>query len=241
MHSSSPARLTIPSRPAARAWSPSTTALLVIDMQRDFLEPGGYAAALGNDVARARVALPQVQQLLAAARAAGLCVIHTREGHVGDLADCPPRKREHGRVGEPGPMGRILVRGEHGHDFVEEAAPLPEELVIEKPGKGAFYATSLAEELARRQITALIVCGVTTEVCVQSTVREATDRGLDCVVAEDACGSYHPTLHAAALEMVRAQGGLFGATAATSEICSALGELPQRSNAHPTEPQEAFA
>lgn len=226
MHDSRTARLTLPARPTARDWAVDAVALLVIDMQRDFLEPGGYAAALGNEVERARAAMPQVVRLLEAARASGLTIVHTREGHPADLSDCPPRKQQHGlegmRIGDVGPLGRVLVQGEPGHDFVEEARAQEGELVLEKPGKGAFYATPLAEELAARGITALVICGVTTEVCVQSTVREAADRGLDCAVVEDACGSYHPELHEAALAMVRAQHGIFGATATTDDVCGAL-------------------
>lgn len=211
----------------------SALGLLVIDMQRDFLEPGGYASQLGNEVSRAAAVVPTVQAVLGGARAAGLFIAHTREGHQSDLADCSPLKRAHGgaglRVGDAGPFGRVLVRGERGHELIRQLSPEAGELVIDKPGKGAFYATELEAELAARGITTLLVCGVTTEVCVQSTVREATDRGIACVLIEDACGSYHPDLHAATLEMIRAQHGIFGVTTTTRQLLAALSTL------HPAE------
>ncbi|KQT61169.1 isochorismatase [Methylobacterium sp. Leaf456] len=204
----------------------ATAALIVIDMQRDFLEPGGFGESLGNDVSLLAAAVPPTRALLAAARAAGLLVVHTREGHAPDLSDAPPAKRERGapslRIGEPGPMGRILIRGEPGHDIVAELAPQPGEPVIDKPGKGAFYATGLGALLEERAIATLIVCGVTTEVCVHTTVREANDRGYRCVVVSDACASYIPAFHEAGLAMIKAQGGIFGWVAESAAVTAAL-------------------
>ncbi len=205
---------------------PAAAALLIIDMQRDFLEPGGFGAVLGNDVARLRGAIAPTRAVLEAARAAAMLVIHTREGHRPDLADLPPAKRRRGNlpigIGDPGPMGRILVRGEPGHDIVPELAPIAGEPVIDKPGKGAFHATDLEAILRGRAIAQLIVCGVTTEVCVNTTVREANDRGFDCLVLEDCTGSYFPEFHAAGLAMIRAQGGIFGWVAPSARLLAAL-------------------
>jgi nicotinamidase-related amidase len=206
--------LTIDAEPDAVAVESGRTAVLVIDMQRDFLEPGGFGEALGNDVSRLGAAVAPCRAVLAAARRAGMLVVHTREGHRPDLSDCPPAKRlrapEGRRIGDPGPMGRILVRGEPGHDLIEALAPLPGEPVVDKPGKGAFFATDLEAMLRNRGIDALLVAGVTTEVCVSTTVREANDRGFRCVVLADCCASYFPEFHAAALAMVAAQGAIFG-------------------------------
>lgn len=206
----------------------AATALLVIDMQRDFIEPGGFGAALGNDVAPLAAIVPTVRALLDAFRAAQRPVIHTRECHRPDLSDCPPAKRERGapqlRIGDVGPMGRILVDGEPGAQIVAPCAPLPGEEVIAKPGKGAFYATPLAERLAARGVEALVVAGVTTEVCVQTTLREANDRGFLCLLAEDATESYVPAFKSATLEMVRAQGAIVGWTAPTAAVVDALRE-----------------
>jgi len=205
---------------------PDHAALIVIDMQRDFLEPGGFGAALGNDVSLVQAIVPAVRALLDAARAAGLTVIHTRECHRPDLSDCPPAKRDRGapalRIGDPGPMGRILIAGEPGAEIVSELAALPGETVIDKPGKGAFYATGLGELLAEREITQLIFAGVTTEVCVQTTMREANDRGFDCLLAENATASYFPEFKRATLDMIRAQGAIVGWTAPVELIASAL-------------------
>ena len=202
-------------------------ALLIIDMQRDFLEPGGFGAALGNDVSLLRTAIAPTKALLAASREAGLLVIHTREGHRPDLTDLPPAKKRRGRfavtIGDPGPMGRILVHGEPGHDIIAELAPVPGEPVIDKPGKGAFHATDLGAILANRGITQLIVCGVTTEVCVSTTVREANDRGFECLVLSDCTGSYIPGFHEQALAMVIAQGGIFGWVGHSRDVCAVLG------------------
>jgi nicotinamidase-related amidase len=207
----------VAARPYAYAFDPRHTALLVIDMQRDFIEPGGFGQALGNDVSRLGAIVPTVKALIEWCRAHGVSVIHTREGHRPDLADCPPAKLRRGdpttRIGAPGPMGRILVDGEPGNDIVAELAPKPDERVIVKPGKGAFWATGLHELLRSRTITHLIFCGVTTEVCVQTTMREANDRGYECLLIEDATESYFPEFKQATLDMVRAQGAIVGWTA----------------------------
>jgi nicotinamidase-related amidase len=204
---------------------PGSTAVLMIDMQRDFLEPGGFGAALGNDVALLGRVVAPCQALLALARTCGIAVLHTREGHRPDMMDAPRAKVERSpkglRIGDPGPMGRILIRGEPGHDIIPELAPLDSEPVIDKPGKGAFYQTDLESMLRNRGIDTLLVAGVTTEVCVHTTVREANDRGLRCVVIGDCCGSYFPHFHATALEMVAAQGGdLGGIFGWVSEVAS---------------------
>ena len=207
----------IVAQPYTYSFDPETTALLVIDMQRDFVEPGGFGAALGNDVSRLAAIVPTVRDLLEWCRARGVRVIHTREGHRPDLADCPPAKRRRGhaaiRIGDAGPMGRLLVDGEPGNDIVSALAPLPGETVIVKPGKGAFWATPLADILRWHGVTHLLIAGVTTEVCVQTTMREANDRGYDCLLIEDATESYFPEFKRATLEMIRAQGGIVGWTA----------------------------
>lgn len=205
---------------------PAEAALLIIDMQRDFLEPGGFGAMLGNDVSQLRRAIAPNQALLAAWRAAGLTVLHTREGHRPDLADLPRAKlvRSGGltRIGDAGPMGRILVRGEPGHDIIPELSPAPGETVIDKPGKGAFFATDLHAILQNRGISQLVVTGVTTEVCVNTTVREANDRGYDCLVVSDCCASYFPEFHEMGLRMIAAQGGIFGWVAPSEAVLAAL-------------------
>ena len=202
-------------------------ALVIIDMQRDFLEAGGFGEALGNDVSRLAAAVPPCRAVLDAARRAGLLVIHTREGHRPDLSDAPKAKLERGhpaaRIGAPGPMGRILIRGEAGHDIVPELAPRPGEPVIDKPGKGAFYQTDLDLVLKNRGVDTLFVCGVTTEVCVNTTVREANDRGYRCIVLADCCGSYFPEFHEMGLAMIKAQGGIFGWVSSSRPVIGALG------------------
>ena len=217
---------TVDAQPFAYSFDVARTAVLMIDMQRDFMEPGGFGASLGNDVSLLRETVPGALRVLKLARAAGMVVAHTRECHRPDLSDCPPSKRDRGapslRIGDAGPMGRVLVRGEAGTAIIAELAPLDGELVIDKPGKGAFYATNLGTELAARNITHLIVGGVTTEVCVQTTMREANDRGYDCLLVEDATGSYFPEFKAATLEMVRAQGGIVGWTATSAQLAAAL-------------------
>jgi biuret amidohydrolase len=217
---------TIAAEPASLAVETSRAALIIIDMQRDFLEPGGFGAALGNDVLRLKAAVEPCRAVLAAARKASLLVIHTREGHRPDLTDAPRHKVERGdpalRIGAPGPMGRILVRGEPGHDIIPELYPAAGEPVIDKPGKGAFYQTDLELMLKNRGIDTLFVCGVTTEVCVNSTVREANDRGFRCIVIADCCASYFPEFHAAGLNMIKAQGGIFGSVATSAPVIAAL-------------------
>jgi biuret amidohydrolase len=217
---------TIAAQPYVYVFDPVHTALVIIDMQRDFVEPGGFGAALGNDVRRLAPILPAVASLLGAFRKYGLTVIHTKECHQADLADCPPAKRARGhaslRIGDEGPMGRILIEGEPGNDFVDSLRPRDGEVVIAKPGKGAFYATDLQERLERRGITHLLITGVTTEVCVQTTMREANDRGYECLLVEDATESYFPQFKQATLEMVRAQGGIVGWTATSKQVIEAL-------------------
>ncbi len=204
----------------------SRSALVIIDMQRDFLEPGGFGAALGNDVSLLKAAVEPIGNVLKAARETGMLVIHTREGHRPDLADAPPLKVERGdpntRIGAPGPMGRILVRGEPGHDIIPELYPVAGEPVIDKPGKGAFYQTDLELMLKNRGIETLLVCGVTTEVCVNTTIREANDRGFRCIALSDGCASYFPDFHLAGLAMIKAQGGIFGWVSDSEKAIAAI-------------------
>ncbi|MDB5514619.1 MAG: putative Isochorismatase [Tardiphaga sp.] len=215
----------------------STTALLIIDMQRDFMEPGGFGETLGNDVSQLARAVKPIAAVLQAARDTGMLVVHTREGHLPDLSDAPPAKVERGapslRIGDPGPMGRILIRGEAGHDIIPALYPVPGEIVIDKPGKGAFYATSLGDDLKAHHIANLLVCGVTTEVCVNTTVREANDRGYRCVVLADGCASYFPEFHDMGLRMIKAQGGIFGWVSDSAAVLQALtlqANTPETSN-----------
>lgn len=204
----------------------SRTALVIIDMQRDFIEPGGFGETLGNNVALLSAIVPACQAVLQAWRQAGGLVVHTREAHRPDLSDCPPAKRDRGhptlRIGDAGPMGRILVAGEPGNQIIEALAPQPGEIVLDKPGKGAFYATPLHEQLQRAGVTHLVFMGVTTEVCVQTSMREANDRGYDCLVLEDCTESYFPAFKAATLAMLRAQGGIIGWTGHSSALLNAL-------------------
>jgi biuret amidohydrolase len=204
----------------------SVTALVIIDMQRDFMEPGGFGETLGNDVSRLARAVKPIASVLSRARDMDMLVIHTREGHLPDLSDAPPAKVERGapslRIGDPGPMGRILIRGEAGHDIIPELYPRDGEIVVDKPGKGAFYATELDEILQECEIENLLVCGVTTEVCVNTTVREANDRGYRCVVIADGCASYFPEFHEMGLKMIKAQGGIFGWVADSGAVLEAM-------------------
>jgi nicotinamidase-related amidase len=218
--------LSVDATPYAFRFDPATTALVIIDMQRDFLEPGGFGEMLGNDVSMLAATVAPLQEVLAAARLAGMTIVHTREGHRPDMADAPPSKVSRGggdtRIGDRGPKGRILIRGEEGHDIIEELYPIAGEVLLDKPGKGAFYATDLELILRNRGITHLIVTGVTTEVCVHTTVREANDRGFECLVLEDCVGSYFPEFHEVGLQMIAAQGGIFGWVAASPVLLSQL-------------------
>ena len=216
----------IPATPFAYPFAPGRTALVVIDMQRDFVEPGGFGASLGNDVALLHTAIEPIAELLAAWRARGWPVLHTREAHRTDLSDCPPAKRLRGepslRIGDEGPMGRLLVSGEPGADIIPALAPAPGEWVIDKPGKGMFWATGLHERLLGAGITHLVFTGVTTEVCVQTSMREANDRGYECLIVEDATASYFPEFQRAALAMLVAQGGIIGCCSSSAELLAAL-------------------
>ena len=205
----------------------NNTALIIIDMQRDFLDPRGYAGKAGLDVSRLRKIIPSVSRLLACARNLDMLVIHTREGHHPDLSDCPSAKLERSRVagaeiGSAGPLGRLLIRGQADHDFIRELRPLLCEQIVDKPGYGAFHRTDLDQLLKALNIQHLLICGVTTEVCVHSTLREAVDRGYSCTLIADACGSAFPDLHAAALQMVAVEGGIFGNVADSSVVIAEL-------------------
>ena len=219
-------KVTIKAEPGEIVVDPARTAIVMIDMQRDFLEPGGFGETLGNDVSLLAKAIAPAKALLTAARKAKMLIVHTREGHRPDMADAHPAKVERGapskRIGDPGPMGRILIRGEAGHDIIPELYPLDSEIVIDKPGKGAFYATELGETLQKYGIENLLVCGVTTEVCVNTTVREANDRGYRCVVLADGCASYFPEFHEMGLKMIKAQGGIFGWVADSAAVLKAM-------------------
>ena len=223
-------RYAIKAEPYDFEFDPRTTALAMIDFQRDFVYPGGFGEALGNDTSLLMKAVPPAEKVLKAVRERGIFVVHTREGHRPDLSDLADAKKERGHlktgIGDKGPMGRILVRGEYGHDIVDELKPLPGEPVVDKPGKGAFYATDLDTILKTRGIRSLIVCGVTTEVCVNTTVREANDRGYDAVVLSDCVGSYFPEFQRVALEMIKAQGGIFGWVSDSAKALDALGKIP---------------
>jgi nicotinamidase-related amidase len=218
--------ITVEAEPQAITLDLQRTALLIIDMQRDFLEPGGFGESLGNEVARLQVAVKPCKALLEVARAQKMLIIHTREGHRADMSDAPPAKVARGtpstRIGAQGPMGRILIRGEFGHDIIAALTPQDGEPIIDKPGKGSFYATDLQLILANRCIDTLIVCGVTTEVCVHTTVREANDRGLRCLVPRDCCASYFPEFHEVALRMIKAQGGIFGWVTDSARLLAAM-------------------
>lgn len=221
--------VTVEAQPFAFPFDPASVALIVIDMQRDFIEPGGFGETLGNDISHMQRAIGPAQQLLELFRARGWPVIHTRENHASDLSDCPPAKRERGspalRIGDDGPMGRILIRGEPGAEIVSECAALDGEIVIDKPGKGAFYATPLGDILKKLGTKSLVFAGVTTEVCVQTTMREANDRGFECLLIEEATESYFPDFKAATLDMIRAQGGIVGWTCTLKEFGAAVSGL----------------
>jgi biuret amidohydrolase len=216
----------VAAEPFAYRFDPARTALVVIDMQRDFLEPGGFGETLGNDLAPVIEIIPTVAALIKTFRDRGWTILHTRESHAPDLSDCPPAKRARGapslRIGDDGPMGRILVRGEPGNAIVAACAPAPGEIVVDKPGKGMFYATNVAEILKARGVAHLVFAGVTTEVCVQTSMREANDRGYECLLIEDATASYFPAFKTATLDMIRAQGGIVGWTAPLAALQKAI-------------------
>jgi nicotinamidase-related amidase len=222
--------ITVRAEPFPYELDPSHVALMCIDFQRDFVEPGGFGESLGNDVSRLRGAIEPTRAVLATFRDRSWTVIHTREGHRPDLTDLFPAKRDRGnpslRIGEEGPMGRLLVRGSAGHDIVPELAPRPGEVVVDKPGKGSFYATDLETILRARGITQLVVTGVTTEVCVQSTVREANDRGFESLILSDCTGSYFPQFHESALAMFQAQGAIVGWVSTSADLLAAVDRTP---------------
>lgn len=219
--------ITVPAAPFDYALAPGRTALVVIDMQRDFVEPGGFGASLGNDVTRLHCAIGPIAKLLEAWRERGWPVLHTRECHKPDLSDCPPAKRERGepslRIGDLGPMGRVLIAGEPGADIIPALYPAAGEWVIDKPGKGMFWGTGLHERLQGAGITHLLFTGVTTEVCVQTSMREANDRGYTCLIVEDGTESYFPEFKRAALQMIVAQGAIIGWCTPSAAILAALG------------------
>ncbi len=226
-------RITIPARPHPVTWAMANTALVVIDMQKDFLYPEGYGALLGNDTGLLLRTVAPIQAVLAAARAKGMFIIHTREGHPPDLSDCPPTKLTRwpagNRIGDPGPMGRILVQGEPGHGIIDEVAPLPGEIVLDKPGKNSFYRTPLDGLLRERGIENLLITGVTTDVCSIDTYNAANDRGYNALVLEDCVASYSPQRHSAALETITAQGGIFGWVSDSAALLAGLESLGQKS------------
>jgi len=213
--------------PYAFEFNPIRTAIVVIDMQNDFCSAGGFGELLGNDIAPTRAIIPVIRGLLETAREAGMLIIHTREGHLPDLSDCPTAKLERSRkqgagIGDVGPMGRILIRGEPGHAIVPELTPFEDEPIIDKPGKGAFYKTDLEQLLESKGVESLVLCGVTTHVCVHTTLREANDRGYRCLVLEDATAAFDPADQQAALHMVRQQGGIFGWTSFTEPLLEVI-------------------
>ncbi len=205
-------------------FDPARTALMVIDMQRDFLAPGGLCDSEGEDIARLWPIVPHIQGVLGAARRLGLRVIHTREGFAPDLSDLPALRRARGSVGRPGPLGRFLIRGEAGHDFIDELSPRPGEQVVDKPGFGAFHCTTLEADLREAGVSHLILTGVTTQCCVHSTLREAVDRGFYCLLLEDCCAAFEPALHAAALAIMQGEDHLFGWIAGARDLLTALGD-----------------
>jgi len=215
----------IQAEPCALEFNAATTALVIIDMQRDFVLPGGFGEMLGNDTSLLLSAVQPTEQVLKKAREKRMLIIHTREGHRADLSDCPPAKLTRGGktfIGTDGPMGRILVRGEQGHDIIHQLYPIAGEPVIDKPGKGSFHATDLHQILLDRGIKTLVVCGVTLEVCVHTTVREANDRGYECVVLSDCVASYFPEFQRVGLEMIKAQGGIFGWVSNSKSFITAI-------------------
>lgn len=213
----------VSAKPYAFEFNLESTALMIIDMQRDFLYPGGFGEKLGNDVSATNSIIPNIEQVLEEARKQGMLVIHTREGHRPDLTDVPSSKAKRGGgIGEEGPMGKILIRGEYGHGIVDELVPRENEVVLDKPGKGAFYQTDLESILRNRNIKSLIVTGVTTHVCVQTTIREANDRGYECLMLEDCCAAFDPRDHEDSIRMINQQGGIFGWTSPSENLLSVI-------------------
>lgn len=213
----------VQAKPYALEMDLETTALIIIDMQRDFLYPGGFGEQLGNDVSTTNSIIPNVKRVLEKAREKEMLVIHTREGHRPDLTDLPDSKAKRGGgIGEEGPMGRILVRGEYGHDIVDELQPIEGEVILDKPGKGAFYQTDLESILQNKKIKTLILAGVTTHVCVQSTIREANDRGYECLMLEDCCAAFDKQDHEDSIRMINQQGGIFGWTTESKNLLNVI-------------------
>jgi nicotinamidase-related amidase len=221
-----PVRVSAPAEPYPFEFDSAHAALMCIDFQRDFVEAGGFGESLGNDVSTLRSAIEPTRRVLEMFRANGWPVVHTREGHRDDLADLFPSKRDRGnpslRIGDDGPMGRLLTRGSAGHDIIPELYPIEGETVLDKPGKGAFYATDLETILRASDVTHLVITGVTTEVCVQSTAREANDRGYECLILSDCTGSYFPEFHQSALDMFTAQGGIVGWVSTSDALLGAV-------------------
>ena len=217
----------VESKPFEYEYDPEKTALIIIDMQRDFCAPDGFGEKLGNDISATREIIKPLKKVLNTAREEDMLVIHTREGHRPDLSDCPPSKlarskRQGAGIGDQGPMGRILVRGEYGHDIVDELQPIDGEPVIDKPGKGAFYKTDLGLILENNDIESLIVAGVTTHVCVQTTIREANDRGYECLLLEDCSAAFDPKDHQDSIRMIHQQGAIFGWTTTSDQLLTAI-------------------